>query len=92
MVSPDSVLLRIETDDYVKRGVGVRWLSAFPGPTQSVGSRSIVARERSDNSLALADRARAERTERLADRVPQPPARPPRPLPRAPAGRRRTVR
>ena len=68
------------------------WLSAFPGPTQSVGSRSIVARERSDNSLALADRARAERTERLADRVPQPPARPPRPLPRAPAGRRRTVR
>ena len=29
-LSASSVLLRIETNNYVKRGVGVRWLSAFP--------------------------------------------------------------
>ena len=29
-LSATSVLLRIETEDFVKRGVPVRWLSAFP--------------------------------------------------------------
>ena len=29
-LSTSSVLLRIETEDYIKRGVGVRWLSTFP--------------------------------------------------------------
>ena len=29
-LSTSSVLLRIETEDFVRRGVPVRWLSAFP--------------------------------------------------------------